>query len=153
MCQTISFFNNWPKLRLNNQNGACAATKVMSSWPRALPEKKRGGKNITRRQKKRQKDAARSGVSGAIKLVDAVGCRFLWHLFYDFITQPLLSDFESLVLCECAGMSGRFLRQYFQINSINRDLLIKFLLLCLPGIGKLYRFLSLIGHRGLVRFG
>lgn len=49
-------------------------------------------------------------------------------------------------------MSGRFLGQYFQINNINRDLLIKFLL-CLPGIGKLYRFQSLIGRRASAGFG
>jgi len=64
MCQTISFFNNWPKLRLNNQNGACAATKVMSSWPRALPEKNRGKKHYLQ-AKNWQKDAARSGVSAS----------------------------------------------------------------------------------------
>lgn len=52
--------------------------------------------------------------------------------------------FKSVWLCVCAGMSGRFLRQYFQINNIKRDLLIKFLL-CRSGIGKLYRFCPLIG--------
>lgn len=86
--------------------------------------------------------------AGAIKLVDAVGCRFLWRFFYDFITQPLLFCFKSVWLCVCAGMSGRFLRQYFQINNINRDLLIKFLL-CRSGIGKLYRFCPLIGPPSL----